>query len=101
MANKTVTAPAKVVHVPSNAENALPMSELGARDREDILHLYLETLFRNMREDLDTATQPLESGSSAALAAMDAFNQLAMAEEYVAELKRIGDRPIAGAAKAH
>ena len=75
-------------------------AEVEARDRESILHQFLETLLRNMREDLITAVEPVPSGSSADVAATDCFNQLMMAEEYLAELKRLGDRSIAGTTRS-
>ena len=53
------------------------------------------TLFRNMGEDLQTATSTLARGTPQSVAATDAYNQLEMADEYLCELKALADRPIA------
>ncbi len=70
-------------------------SEMDARDREGVIFCYLETLFRNAREDIQTATKTLARGSCESRAADDALNQIDMAEDYLGELRRLADRPIA------
>jgi len=69
-------------------------SEMDARDREGVIFCYLETLFRNTREDIQTATKTLARGSCESRAADDALNQIEMAEDYLSELRRLADRPI-------
>ena len=69
-------------------------AEMDARDREGVIFCYLETLLRNARQDIQTATGALARGSTEYRAADDAMNQIDIAEEYLSELRRLADRPI-------
>ena len=68
--------------------------EIDARDRESVIFCYLETLLRNAREDIQTATGALARGSTEYRAADDAMNQIDMAEDYLSEMRRLASRPI-------
>lgn len=70
-------------------------TEFAARDREGMVLGYLETLLRNAEEDVGTAAEAIPVGSRPAVAIAGAAAGLAMAVEYLAELTRLGDRPIA------
>ena len=69
--------------------------EIDARDRESVIFCYLETLLRNAREDIQTATGALARESTEYRAADDAMNQIDIAEDYLSELRRLASRPIA------
>ena len=84
---------------PSDSTNPAT-SELAARDRESLIIHYLDTLLRNIGEDVDTACGMVPAGTGEALARSDASAALAMAGEYVQELGRLAGRPIAGPHKA-
>ena len=90
--NKNVTAsPTPAAQLAPKANCA----EMDARDREGVIFCYLETLFRNTREDIQTATGALARGSTEYRAADDAMNQIDIAEDYLSELRRLASRPIA------
>jgi hypothetical protein len=76
------------------------MSEFAARDREGEILGFLETLLRNVEEDLGTLADGTDFARGAVLAHNDAVTGLAMAVEYLAELNRLADRPVAGIVRA-
>lgn len=69
-------------------------SEADARDREVAITSYLETLLRNAFSEL------IDADTSGGKLHDDAGQSLSMALEYVDELKRLGERPIAGEPRA-
>ena len=73
-------------------------TEMGARDREDVILLFLETLLRNACTDIITAADwiAMSPGEGGLLPATDAHHAIIMAEEYVAKLTRLAGRPVAG-----
>ena len=91
MATQTTATPPRAVQLAPKAD----CSEMDARDREGVIFCYLETLFRNTRQDIQTATGALARGSCESRAADDALNQIDIAEDYLSELRRLADRPIA------
>lgn len=82
---------------PANAVHGdrVARSELENRDRIALLICYLKTLLASASEDIDTALAYLPRDSNGRLTMADAATSLAMASEYLAELERLEERPLA------
>lgn len=72
-------------------------TEVEARDRVDTIVLMVDTLIRAVRENVDAIDQGTPHCKAKALWVNDATNCLIAAGEYVAELSKLGRRPIASA----
>lgn len=68
--------------------------ELMARDRIELLTLFMQAQLTFAKENLDEALEEVVSSSRMA-AAHHAMCALSIAEEYLDELKKLEDRPIA------
>lgn len=73
-----------------------PTTEFAARDREETLLAYLDTLLRSAADDVEEASEGLPQGDHAR-AALSAMTTMMMASEHVTELRRLAGRRIAGA----
>ena len=91
----------KSAHRPVDV-GAAACTESEARDREDMILLFLETLLRNASNDVVTAADwiAMAPGGDGLTPATDAHHAIIIAEEYVDELKRLALRPIAGSRQA-
>ena len=70
-------------------------SEMEARDRVSMIALFLESLLDSSAASIDAATSG-EDGNDSRRAGYHAYNVAAIAQEYIAELKKLEERPVAG-----